>query len=242
MTYEKRTYRNLVKGDDLFKFEVVVRETDLFIRAESDLFKEARDSVLRYREQIENYISLNPQFLLSLAPIPQDPYAPPIIQEMIRVSQLANVGPMAAVAGAIAESVSKDLLRFSNELIVENGGDIYLSIKKERTIGIFAGKSPLSLRIGMVISPEDTPLGICTSSGTVGPSLSFGKADAVCIISKSSALADAVATSIGNIVKEEKDIEQGLERGKEIEGVLGTVIIIGEKMGVWGNLRLTRLS
>lgn len=241
MTYEKRTYRNLIKGEDLFKFEVVVKETDLLIRAEKDLFKEARVSVINYREQIENYISLNPPFLTSLVPIPPDPYAPPIIQEMIRTSQLANVGPMAAVAGAIAESVSRDLLRFSNEVIVENGGDIYLSIQKERTVGIYAGKSPLSLKVGIVISPEETPLGICTSSGTVGPSLSFGRADAICILSKSAALADAVATSIGNIIKEGKDIEQGLERGKEIEGVLGTVIIIGKKMGVWGNLRLTQL-
>jgi len=239
---EKRTYRNLVKGDDLFKFEVIVKETDLFIRADRDLFREARDSVLNYREQIENYISLNPQFLTSLVPISQDPYAPPIIQEMIRTSQLANVGPMAAVAGAIAESVSKDLLRFSKEVIVENGGDIHLTTQKERTVGIYAGGSPLSLKVGIIISPEETPLGICTSSGTVGPSLSFGRADAVCILSKSGALADAVATSIGNIVKQEKDIEQGLERGKEIEGVLGMVIIIGRRMGVWGNLRLTRLS
>lgn len=241
MTYEKRTYRNLVKEEDLFKFEVVVKETDLLIRADKDLFREARDSVLNYREQIENYISLNPQFLNSLVPIPQDPYAPPIIREMIRTSQLANVGPMAAVAGAIAEAVSKDLLRFSSEVIVENGGDIHLFIQKERTVGIYAGKSPLSLKVGIIISPEETPLGICTSSGTVGPSLSFGRADAVCIISKSSALADAVATSIGNLVKQEKDIEEGLQRGKEIEGVLGMLIIIGKKMGAWGNLRLTQL-
>ncbi len=240
--YEKRTYRNLVKGDDLLKFEVIIKETDLLIRAERDLFREARDSVLNYREQIENYISLNPQFSTSLVPIPQDPYAPPIIQEMIRTSQLANVGPMAAVAGAIAESVSKDLLKFSKEIIVENGGDIHLTTQKERTVGIYAGSSPLSLKVGIIISPEETPLGICTSSGTIGPSLSFGRADAVCVLSKSGALADAVATSIGNIVKQEKDIEQGLERGKEIEGVLGMVIIIGRRMGVWGNLRLTRLS
>ncbi|MGB9630348.1 MAG: UPF0280 family protein, partial [Thermodesulfobacteriota bacterium] len=148
--YERRTYRNLIKGDDLFKFEVIVKETDLLIRAERDLFREARDSVLNYREQIENYISFHPQFLTSLVPIPQDPYAPPIIQEMIRTSQLAHVGPMASVAGAIAESVSKDLLRFSKEVIVENGGDIHLVTQKERTVGIYAGASPLSLKVGII--------------------------------------------------------------------------------------------
>jgi hypothetical protein len=148
---------------------------------------------------------------------------------------------MAAVAGAMAECVSKDLLKLSKEVIVENGGDIYLATSRERTIGIYAGDSPLSLKIGIVISPEDSPLGVCTSSGTVGPSLSFGKADAVCILAKSSALADAVATAVGNIIKEKKDIELGLGRGREIAGVLGALIIVEEKMGVWGNVKLIQL-
>ena len=240
--YEKRTYRNLVKTDDLVKFEVTVKETDLLVRAERNLFQETRELVLKYRQQIEAYIETNPEFQRSLIPLEEDPYAPEIVREMIRTSRLAQVGPMAAVAGAMAESVSKDLLKLSKEVIVENGGDIYLATSRERTIGIFAGDSPLSLKIGIVIGPEDSPLGVCTSSGTVGPSLSFGKADAVCILSKSAALADAAATAVGNIVKEKKDIEAGLERGKEIEGVLGTLIIVGEKMGVWGNVKLTRLS
>jgi ApbE superfamily uncharacterized protein (UPF0280 family) len=239
--YEKRTYRNLVKTDDLVKFEVMVKETDLLVRTKSDLYEQTRESVLKYRHQLETYIEMNPEFQRSLIPLDDDPYAPEIVREMIRTSRLAQVGPMASVAGAVAESVSKDLLKFSEEVIVENGGDIYLATSKERTIGIYAGNSPLSLKIGIVIGPEDSPVGVCTSSGTVGHSLSFGKAHAVCIISKSAALADAAATAVGNTVKEKKDIELGLERGKEIEGVSGLLIIVGEKMGVWGNVRLTRL-
>jgi ApbE superfamily uncharacterized protein (UPF0280 family) len=239
--YEKRTYRNLVKTDDLVKFEVIVKETDLLVRAEKDLSKETRDSVLKYRHQLETYIALNPEFSKSLVPLRDDPYAPQIVREMIQSSQLAHVGPMAAVAGAMAESVSKDLLQLSKEVIVENGGDIYLATSKKRTIGIYAGDSPLSLKIGIVIEPEETPLGICTSSGTVGPSLSFGKANAVCILAKSSALADAAATAVGNVVKEKKDIEWALERGKKITGVLGVLIILGDKMGVWGNMKLTQI-
>lgn len=239
--YEKRTYRNLVKTDDLVKFEVIVKETDLLVRADKDLSKETRESVLKYRRQLETYIAMNPEFEKSLIPLKDDPHVPEIVQEMIRTSQLANVGPMAAVAGAMAESVSKDLLKLSKEVIVENGGDIYLATSKERTIGIYAGDSASSLKLGIVVRPEETPLGVCTSSGTVGPSLSFGKADAVCILSKSAALADAAATSVGNLIQGKKDIELGLERGKEIEGVLGTLIIVGEKIGVWGNVTLTRL-
>jgi len=239
--YEERTYRNLVKTDDLVKFEVVVKETDLLVRTERDLSNETRESVLKYRQQIEAYIETNPPFQRSLIPLREDAYAPEIVREMIRTSQLADVGPMAAVAGAMAEMVSKDLLKVSKEVIIENGGDIYLATSKVRTVGIYAGNSPLSLKIGIVIKPEETPLGVCTSSGTVGHSLSFGKADAVCILSKSAALADAAATAVGNIVKEKKDIELGLERGKEIEGIFGMLIIVGEKMGVWGNVRLIQL-
>ena len=239
--YEERTYRNLVKTDDLIDFEVIVKETDLLVRAERDLSKETREAVLKYRHQLETYIAANPPFQESLVPLTDDPYAPEIVREMIRTSQLARVGPMAAVAGAMAEMVSRDLLKFSKEVIVENGGDIYLATSKERTIGIYAGNSALSLKIGIVISPEESPLGICTSSGTVGPSLSFGKANAVCLLSKSAALADAAATAVGNVVKEKKDIELGLERGREIAGILGALIIVEEKMGVWGNIKLTQL-
>lgn len=239
--YEKRTYRNLVRTDDLVKFEVVVKETDLLVRAERNFSQETRESVMKYRYQLETYIAMNPGFQQNLVPVADDPYAPEIIRQMIQTSQRAGVGPMATVAGAMADLVSKDLLRLSKEVIVENGGDIYLASSKERTIGIYAGDSPLSLKIGIVISPDETPLGICTSSGTVGPSLSFGKADAVCILSKSSAFADAAATAVGNVVKEKNDISLGLGKAREIDGVLGTLIIIQEKMGVWGKIKLTRL-
>lgn len=239
--YEKRFYRNRVSSEDLLQFEVTVKETDLLIRAEKELACEAKESILKYRSQIETYIAMNPHFERSLIPVEDVPHLPKIIREMIRASSLAGVGPMAAVAGAIAQSVSEDLLRFSSEVIVENGGDIYLATSKERIIGIFAGFSPLSLKVGILIEPRNSPLGICTSSGTVGHSLSFGKADAVCILSKSAALADAAATAVGNIVRDQKDIEQGLERGQEIPGVSGVLIVVGEKVGVWGDIKLIRL-
>lgn len=241
LSYERRTYRNLVKTDDLVQFEVVVKETDILIRADKNLFHEAKESVVKYRHQLETYIDLNPSFATSLVPINEVSHGPEIIREMVRTSRLAGVGPMAAVAGAIAEAVSKDLLPLTHEVIAENGGDIYLATARERTIGIYAGGSPLSMKLGIVIEPGQTPLGVCTSSGTVGHSLSFGKADAVCVLSRSGALADAAATAIGNIVQDQEDIEKGLERGKEIEGVTGVLIIIGETMGVWGDIKLIRL-
>lgn len=239
--YEERTYRDRVRTADLINFEVVVRETDLLVRAKKDLTQETRESVLKYRHQLETYITARPEFQKSLVPIQEDSLAPEIVREMIRTSRLAGVGPMAAVAGAMAEFVSKDLLPFSDEVIVENGGDLYLVTAKERSVGIYAGSSPLSLKVGIHVAPEDSPLGICTSSGTVGPSLSFGKADAICILSKSAALADAAATAVGNLVRGKKDMESGLERAKSIEGVLGCLLILADRMGVWGNVKIARL-
>lgn len=239
--YEKRTYRNLIRTDELVRFEVIVKETDLLISALRDLSYEARDSILKYRHQIESYIEINPRFKTSLIPLEEEIGLPEIIKKMVRASRIAGVGPMAAVAGAIAESVYDDLHHLSNELIIENGGDIYLCSSKERIVGIYAGQSPLSLKIGIIIPPEDTPLGICTSSTTVGHSLSFGNADAISIISKSASFSDAVATYIGNLVKRKEDIKSALEIGKNIEGVLGIIIIFGEDIGVWGNIKLTRI-
>ncbi len=239
--YEERTYRNLVKTDDLINTEIIIKETDLLVRAKRDLSRETREAVFKYRYQLETYIAQNPEFQKSLVPLNENPHAPEIVQEMIRASRLASVGPMAAVAGALAEFVSKDLLPFSKEVIVENGGDIYLVTESERTIGVYAGRSPLSLKIGLLIEPEDSPLGICTSSGTVGPSLSFGKADAICIVSRSAALADAAATAVGNVVRQKGDIEYGLDKAKTIEDVLGALIILDDQMGVWGKINLIRL-
>ena len=149
---------------------------------------------------------------------------------------------MASVAGAIAEFVGTDLASGSAEIIVENGGDIYLKSQKKRLIGIYAGKSSLSNKIGLEINASDTPLGICTSSGTVGHSLSYGKADAVTVVSKSTPLADAAATAIGNIIKQPSDIPKGIEMAKRTDGLKGVVIITGDILGLWGEIKLRRFS
>jgi len=133
-------------------------------------------------------------------------------------------------------------LPLSPEFIIENGGDIFFNTKKVRTVGIYAGKSPLSNKIAIEIQPHSTPIGICTSSGTVGHSFSFGKADAVIIVSQSAILADAAATAVGNIVKTTDDILKGIEEVKKISGLLGVVIIKDDKMGCWGELKLVPLS
>ena len=238
MEYQERTYRNRISKENLISFQIKVGETDLYISAGKDLTEIARKSVHKQRRFIEEYIKYCPQFLESLVPIKPDETAPAIIKDMLKASGIAGVGPMASVAGAIAQYVGLDLLEYSDEVIVENGGDIFLKSESEINIGIFAGESSLSYKIALRIRPEDMPLGICTSSGTVGHSLSLGMADAVCVTSKSASLADAAATSIGNRVRKERDIKVALEAGAKIKGVLGILIIAGDKMGAYGAIEL----
>jgi len=234
--YQPRDYRRWVGGSGLVNFNVTVKETDLAISAAEDLERKARRIILKYRTQLEEYIAANPKFQSSLEPLPRPAHAPRIITAMYEASEKAGVGPMAAVAGAVAEEVGRELLAFSPEVIVENGGDIFISVKQDKTIGLYAGDSPLTGRLGLEIKAAETPLGVCTSSGTVGHSLSFGKADAVVVISKSTALADACATAIGNRVKQAADIDGALRFGQQVEGVRGIVIVIGKDLGAWGDV------
>jgi ApbE superfamily uncharacterized protein (UPF0280 family) len=239
---EPRFYRHWVKDSDLISFEVTVKQTNLYILCQRNLKDKALDSVLKHRSSLDAYIGHHPLFLTTLEPYQSEPEAPAIVKEMSRVSQLAGVGPMAAVAGAIAEAVGKDLLAFSSEIIVENGGDIFLKISKKRLVGIYAGQSAFTKKIALEIMPRETPLGICTSSGTVGHSLSLGSADAAIALSSSAALADAAATALGNVVKATDDIPEALEKARSIEGLRGVVIIVGDKLGVWGKVRIVPLS
>jgi ApbE superfamily uncharacterized protein (UPF0280 family) len=159
---------------------------------------------------------------------------------MAAASSKVGVGPMAAVAGAFAEHVGKGLLRYSDEVIVENGGDIYIRSKKSRLIGVYAGDSPLSGKVALRIEPGDTPLGVCTSSGTVGHSLSFGRADAAIVLAQSAALADAAATAVGNLVQSEEDLARAVDFVKPVEGIMGIAVIMGGKMAAWGRVNLVR--
>jgi len=236
----ERTYRSFVTNRIYSRYIVKISETDLYVLTDSDLRESAYRSTLGYRAQIEEYIRYHPGFKTSLTPMPADNLAPDIIRDMLEASTTAGVGPMASVAGAIAEHVGKDLLAYSSDVIIENGGDIYLNIKDDISIGILAGESPLSGKIALRVAAAEMPLGICTSSGTVGHSLSFGVAEAVCIKSQSAALADAAATSVGNLIKNRSDVKRGLERAMSIKGVLGVLIVTGDTLAIQGSMELRR--
>ena len=239
--YRHRTYRNLVKSNRLAFFRVAVKETDLAVYADRDLGEIARESVLRHRGYLEAYIERRPDFATTLSPWPSEGPAASIVRDMVAAGRAAGVGPMAAVAGAVAEHVGRDLLEHSSQVVVENGGDVFLKTDRSSTVAIFAGRSPLSLELGLKVEGGQSPMAVCTSSGTVGHSKSLGKADAVVVVSRSCALADAAATAIGNLVSGPGDIQRGVEAAKRIEGVLGIVAIVGDRIGAWGEVELTSL-
>jgi uncharacterized protein len=241
MEYTERFYRKRVKSEDLFSFEVMVKETDLLVSADQKLEKETRDLVFESRHQIESYIQTHPDFLAALDPYPEDPYAPPLIKEMIESTREVGVGPMASVAGAIAEYVGRHLLKKTNQVIVENGGDLFLKVSRPVTVSIFAGTSPLSEKIGLVIPSRLMPAGVASSSGTVGHSFSMGKADVGCIVSLSAALADAAATALCNRIQGPRDLSRIDEWAGGIKGVLGALVILGDKMATWGQIELVAL-
>ncbi len=247
LNYAARTYRQQMGDQQLYNFEVRVQETDLYITCDRQLEEEALQQVIRLRNQLENYIHHHPEFQSSLLPLPLDPTAPRIVHEMLQAGLAANVGPMAAVAGAVAEHVGRALLQTGcKEIVVENGGDVFVHRSCEVQIGIYAGESPLSNRVGVLLKPEQMPMGVCTSSGKIGHSLSFGMADSVTVLAASTAIADAAATRLGNEVGRnqtgKKEIEHVLQIARTFPEISGTIVICGELMGAVGDVKLIRLG
>ncbi len=240
-----RVYRGSADGQRLTSFTVTVKESDLWIAVSSSAYHENLPSAVEKviwnrRRKIESYLALNPAPGASLGPCPVDSRAPELFRRMTRAGNRAGVGPMAAVAGAIAEEAGAYLLGFSDEVIVENGGDIFLKVSQPARVGIYAGNSPLSGKLALQVNPSRAPLGVCTSSGTVGPSFSRGRADAAVVLSASTTLADAAATALGNMVQDPGDLETALGFARRIEGVTGALVICDCEIAAWGDVELLK--
>ncbi|MGI6519052.1 MAG: UPF0280 family protein [Bacillota bacterium] len=263
--YEPRKYRELFSAPDVIYFRCSVGETDLQVgiglsevsssgelaknRHAVDLLRDrVTRTILRARGEIESYIPTHPEFFTSLVPVIPRPWAPPIARWMCASAARAKVGPMAAVAGAIGQTVGVDLMSAGalfngdqvriGDVIVENGGDIFIVSSRVRRVGIYAGESPLSGKVALEIAPRQMPCGVCTSSGTVGHSRSFGRCDAAVVVAGDTALADAVATRVANEVRSREDIEDALDIASKISGVTGAVVVIGDALGAIGDIKL----
>ncbi len=242
--FEPRTYRRRMDAEGMSGFRVIVGETDLYVQVSSrdaesvenfvdECRAEASEAAREARKLIQNEIAFRGDFASSLVPLAARDGAPAIVSGMYGAGRRASVGPMAAVAGAVAEFVGRALLALTDEVIVENGGDIYLVTCRPRVVSVYAGRSALSHRLGVEIQ-AGSALGICTSSGTVGHSHSEGQADAAMVIADDTAFADAAATALGNRVRNAEDIEAGIAWARSLDGVRQTLIISDGALGVWG--------
>ncbi len=231
---------------ELYRVHFEEKESDITIISESkQAIDLAKETYYYHRNILEEYGGDHPEFLKSLIPVkPTCEYQ--IIKLMSDVSITCDVGPMAAVAGAFAdlmlESMKKDseVEGFPAKVaLVENGGEIAIDSIEPMKIGLFGGYNPLNFRIGFLIKKEDCPIGIATSSATVGHALSLGQADAVTVFTNTACLADAAATAIGNVVKGkdvENSIEKGLNLARIIPGVNGVMIVREDKIGKYGKI------
>ncbi len=261
MAYEERFYRKYHNNLNQLKFIVCVEETDLLIIMDdvddiSILKQLIKCMVLEIRKKIISFSKIDPEFLTALKPIIISPEIiesqkkgqdiiinKNIIKMMYDGSITCNVGPMATVAGVTAQVIVESLIsKYGNiNIIIENGGDIFMNTLVAKKVSVYAGNSSLSNKLALLIQPEDTPISICTSSGTIGHSLSFGKADAVVVVSKQSAIADGAATYLCNQIQSAKDINKTLSLAKSINGVIGVIIIVGEQMGIVGDINITKI-
>jgi len=249
MQYQARTYRNGMADERLQSFRLAVKETDLWIGVDKEteikkIIPAVQEYIIGLRLLLEKYIADNPEFATTHQPLAADNQAASIVQKMLKAAQLAKVGPMAAVAGAVAEAVGSFLVKqFGlNEVVVENGGDLWLKIDKPITIVIEADNSPLSGLVGIEFQPESTPLSVCTSSGTVGHSFSYGRADAAVAVSRDGTIADAFATAIGNHICSEDNLLSVINSFSTDRALVGVLGIIGDKISLKGNIKLKILS
>ncbi len=216
--------------------EFSYRDTILKVKCDRDVGDSVRESIVRKWQELEAYIARDPDFGSSFEPIDLKGGAPEIAEIMADAARKAGVGPMAAVAGTFSELIAKEAVKEGVEwIIVENGGDICAYGGREFNLSVFAGKSPLSGKLGFSINPGKKTCGVCTSSGNVGHSISLGEADAVTVFARSAPVADAFATAIANRVGSVKD---GLEfaRGFLGKGMDGAVVIKGNEAGQAGRV------
>ena len=241
MEYRERSYRSRFSSDERRWFCVKFLESDLWIGVDSGSYRASLEAdtyamLVDLRRQMDAYLLMDPAYKAALTPYDAGLEAPNILKEMSRVSHKTGIGPMSAVAGAVAKKVAEFL--GTQDVIVENGGDIYAQAASDMDISVFAGQSPLSEKIGLHIPAAEFPLGICTSSGTVGPSLSLGRADAVMIVCKDVLLADSYATAMANRIKTVNDLQSVIDRISDIPEILGAIAVKDDRMAITGRFEL----
>ncbi|MFT5728971.1 MAG: ApbE superfamily uncharacterized protein (UPF0280 family) [Desulforhopalus sp.] len=210
---------------------------DTHLKVYGSEYDKITEVIVQERKKLEAYILRHPEFKNALSPIALLPEAPEIAQKMSKASTTTGLGPMASVAGTLAQiGVEAAKEAGCNEAIVENGGDMYIMSPTPVTIGIYAGKNSIGAQLAFQLTPEELPLAICSSSSKMGHSLSLGDCELATVIAKDAALADSVATLTCNSISHERDVELVLDKVGQIEGIRGILVVKNSKIGLWGDL------
>lgn len=243
--YTARSYRAASVRSDEKSFQALIEESDLWITcrkdAPADLPERVMHKLRELRSTLKAWVRLQPEFGLSLVPLEVPESAPQIIKSMAAGGQRFNVGPMAAVAGAVAEAVAREFAQESPEFIAENGGDIFMFSSRQRTVALLPNPAS-GVSIGIQIAASLFPLSVCSSSSTIGHSLSFGKGELVTVLAKDAALADAAATSLCNRLKGKGDLQMVLNFAEESPEILGLFAQCGGELGLWGDIELVTIK
>lgn len=240
----ERGYRRMVRArDGEIRFQVGVEQTDLLVVAELDLRDEIAAFVAGVRGGIKNWILFHPEFAESLVPVAVPDTAPDVIRAMAEAARRCGVGPMAAVAGAVAQAVGDAFADRSPNILVENGGDTYLRSTRERVVALLADPGS-GAAIGLRLDEGAFPVALCASSGTIGHSLSLGSGDLVAVRARDARFADAAATALANLLNSEADMDRVLKRARELaaEGLEGVFAQYDAKVAAWGDLELVALD
>jgi ApbE superfamily uncharacterized protein (UPF0280 family) len=221
--------------------ELHIKETHLKIIADDFSIDDVKQFVLSQRADLENFIQRDPFFQSTYEPYACPEGAPEIVRLLCDAADRTGIGPMSAVAGTFSHLVARFILeQGGTQVVVENGGDIALKINETYTLGIYAGEESPVKDLGLKLEPRENIFGICTSSGTVGPSVSLGVSDAATVISNDVPLADSCATLLGNQVQNkepsDEEINGYFDSLKNIQGIEGALVMVGEKIGLWGDL------
>jgi len=235
--YQERFYRDSVLSK--FRLDVSFKESDLLVCTEKEVDKEiATNIAIKYYKQVEEYSEKNPQFISSLSPIAQDEQAPLIVQEMIASSHLTGIGPFSSVAGAIAKYVGNELLTYASEVVIENGGDLFLKINQDKTLRVYLGENFKIESINLKVKANTLPFGIASSSAKIGHSLNFGQADLVTVMASDAIIADGFATALSNRIKTKVDVDKIARGVKNISQISGLVIAFDNNIFLWGDFEL----
>ncbi len=240
---ERGYRRSLDPAAGEVSFQVVVEQTDLHVVARRDLSSAMGSFLHGLRGPLKAYIAAHPEYLESLAPVEVGPDASPLVRDMAEAARACGVGPMAAVAGAIAQAVADRFAPESPDLLVENGGDCYLHSTKPRTVALLADPAG-GPSLGLLLNPRDFPCSLCSSSASIGHSLSLGAGDLIAVRAASGALADAAATALGNLLRTRRDLSRVTAAAQALQpaGIDGVFAQLGGSIAVWGEMELVALG